>query len=223
MARVARSPPTQSRTALPETARGGREQGLLRAKKQTSVQSGRGATGSEWRQASDRPELRGLLPLPSTHGAPPSGLAPPPGTNPHQCPKQDTLHGLFVRKVPGAFSTKMTLESCRKLWPDRTIFFPPRTGQLAALCFSTRGSSWADRWAARGQSRRVSTRPRPHLTPPSREDAQGRPVCRERALPGAASGSGGGHGLHGQPPARDAPAAQRVRVITQRRAGQAHI
>ena len=62
-------------------------------------------------------------------------------------------YGLFAQEVPGAFSTKMTLESCRKLCPDRTIFFPPRTGQLAALCFSTRGSSWADRWAAWGQNR----------------------------------------------------------------------
>lgn len=51
------------------------------------------------------------------------------------------------KDIPGAFSTKMTLESCRKLWPVSIIFFPPITGKLSVLCFSTRGSSWADLWA----------------------------------------------------------------------------
>lgn len=99
------------------------------------------------------------------HAGPPPR---PPGPSP-QRPRQETPRWPFARKVPGAFSTKMTLESCRKLWPDSTILFPPSTGQLAALCFSTRGSSWADRWAA-GTGTPVRQSP-----PPPGPDAPQRP------------------------------------------------
>lgn len=105
------------------------------------------------------PEVNLLLAQTLMAGRSPSGYGPrlytrthtqrPPPPGPHgPSAHPETLDGLFLREIPGAFSTKMTLESCRKLWPDRTILFPPRTGQLATLCFSTRGSSWADRWAA---------------------------------------------------------------------------
>ena len=96
-----------------------------------------------------------------------------PGSHPPPRRQKRTRGQSVIEEIPGAFSTKMTLESCRKLWPDRTIFFPPRTGQLAALCFSTRGSSWADRWAARGHNRGNELEPQPHLVPQPREGAPG--------------------------------------------------
>lgn len=48
---------------------------------------------------------------------------------------------------PWVFSIKMTLESELKFCPVKIICWPPRTEQLSMSCFSTIGSSWADRWA----------------------------------------------------------------------------
>lgn len=49
---------------------------------------------------------------------------------------------------PWVFSTNMTFESELKFCPVRIICWPPRTEQLSRSCFSTMGSSWAERWAA---------------------------------------------------------------------------
>lgn len=49
---------------------------------------------------------------------------------------------------PWVFSMKTTLESELKFCPVRIICWPPRTEQLSMSCFSTMGSSWAERWAA---------------------------------------------------------------------------
>lgn len=50
---------------------------------------------------------------------------------------------------PWVFSMKTTLESELKLCPVRIICWPPRTEQPSMSCFSTKGSSCAERWAAR--------------------------------------------------------------------------
>lgn len=55
---------------------------------------------------------------------------------------------------PWFFSRKMTLESELKFCPVRIICWPPRTEQLSMSCFSTMGSSCADRWAAGTQRER---------------------------------------------------------------------
>lgn len=58
-------------------------------------------------------------------------------------------------RLPCVFSIKMTLESELKFCPVRIICWPPRTEQLSMSCFSTMGSSWAERWAA-GTHKRVA-------------------------------------------------------------------
>lgn len=55
---------------------------------------------------------------------------------------------LKAYSLPCALSTNTTLESCWKLCPLRSICSPPEAQQLSMLCLSTRGSSWAERWAA---------------------------------------------------------------------------
>lgn len=110
---------------------------------------------------------------------------------PHRHSKLEVLRPSISKDVPGAFSTKMTLESCRKLWPDRTILFPPWTAQLAALCFSTRGSSWADRWAVWGQESQRE------------EDTIGPPVGGTEGTAGSlASTADKGRGLQEERPLR---------------------
>lgn len=64
--------------------------------------------------------------------------------------------GMIQGHSPWFFSMKMTLESELKFCPVRIICWPPRTEQLSMSCFSTMGSSCAERWAA-GTHREVQT------------------------------------------------------------------
>lgn len=65
---------------------------------------------------------------------------------------QETIGG----DSPWFFSMKMTLESELKFCPVRIICWPPRTEHLSMSCFSTMGSSCAERWAAGKQSKCVN-------------------------------------------------------------------
>ncbi len=60
----------------------------------------------------------------------------------------DAGDGVIQCHSPCVFSIKMTLESELKFCPVRIICWPPRTEQLSMSCFSTMGSSCAERWAA---------------------------------------------------------------------------
>ena len=57
------------------------------------------------------------------------------------------VRGSLCYCSPWVFSMKITLESELKFCPVRIICWPPRTEQPSISCFSTRGSSWAERWA----------------------------------------------------------------------------
>lgn len=67
---------------------------------------------------------------------------------------------LQVCSLPCALSTNTTLESGWKLCPLRSICSPPEAAQLSMLCLSTRGSSCAERWAARRTKRQKESEER---------------------------------------------------------------
>jgi len=80
--------------------------------------------------------------------------------NNSNCSYTHTHTHLRVCPLPCALSTNTTLESGWKLCPLRSICSPPEAAQLSMLCLSTRGSSCAERWAARRTKRQKESEER---------------------------------------------------------------